>query len=159
MFYPERDKLRLDEFDGDDAMSAAKARLKVEFERTATKDGILAYGLKAKVVEAEEIPPEVFVYHRSVRQLATGFPWDMKAYDMFQNVATPVDIEETVTESEADANTKYFRSDSMDLVFRCQHDVDRAKATIEEDLKALVRDWRRLDDGSSYEKETKEYVQ
>ena len=134
-------------------------RLKVDFERTTTQDGVLAYGLKAKVVEAETIPREIFVYHRTVRQLATGFPWDLKVYDVFQNVATPVDIEETVPENEANEKTKYFRSDSLNLVFRCPSDVDKAKETIEGDISALVKNWKWLDDETTYEKETKEYVQ
>jgi len=134
-------------------------RLKVDFERTTTQDGVLAYGLKVKVVEAEAIPREIFVYHRTVRQLATGFPWDFKVYDVFQNVATPVDIEETVPENEANEKTKYFRSDSLNLVFRCPSDVDKAKETIEGDISALVKNWKWLDDETTYEKETKEYVQ
>ena len=140
-------------------MEDVKPRLKVDFERTTEGDGILAYGLKARVVEAELIPREIFVYHRTVRQLATGFPWDLEVYDMFQNVATPVDIEETVPEPQATEKTKYFRSDSLNLVFRCPSDVDKAKETIEGDISALVKNWKWLDDESTYEKETKEYVQ
>lgn len=133
-------------------------RLRVDFKETSGGDGVLAYGLRAEVTEAVGIPKEIFVYHRTPRQLATGFPWDMEIVDLFQNVATPVDIEETIPERQADEHTKYYRSSSLNLLFRNQDDVNKAKTTIDEDIADLVENWRSLEDDESFDKkETKEY--
>ena len=135
-----------------------KTELSVTYEMTTSHDRALAYGFRATVTKAVGIPAEIFVYHRSSRVIATGFPWDMEIVDEFQNVATPVDIEETVPQSLANDNTRHFRSSSVELLFRCESDMQRAKEAIDADVGALVRSWRIVgDDGSYKDTETKEY--
>ena len=136
-----------------------KVTLEVGYDMTTSHDRALAYGFRAYVKKAEGIPPEIFVYHRSSRVIATGFPWDMEIVDEFQNVATPVDIEETLPESLASDATRHFRSSSVELLFRCESDMERAKDAIDADVSALVRSWRIVGDADSYERsETKEYT-
>lgn len=135
-----------------------KAKLEVVYDMTTSHDRALAYGFRAYVAKAEGIPPEIFVYHRSSRVIATGFPWDMEIVDEFQNVATPVDIEETVPQSIANDNTRHFRSSSVELLFRCESDMDRAKDAIDQDISALVRSWNIVGEPDSYDnRETREY--
>lgn len=137
---------------------ASIASISVEYETTTSHDRALAYGFRARVVSAEGIPPEIFVFHRSTRLIATGYPWDMEVVDEFQNVATPVDIEETVSESLAGDNTRYFRSSSVELLFRCEADLERAKAAFDEDVSALVRSWNVVGGSDAYTNvETREY--
>lgn len=132
-------------------------KLVVEYSMTTASSRALAFGLRAVVTQAEGIPPEVFVMHRIPRLMATGFPWDMEIVDEFQNVAAPVDIEETPTEAEATDDTRHFRSSRVELLFRCEADMERARAGIDEDLSALVRSWRIVGAPDYENKETKEY--
>lgn len=131
--------------------------LSVEYRET-DKPGDLSYALHGEVVEAKGIPECVFVFHRAPKLIATGFPWDMEVVDYFQNVATPVDIEDTVDETLANENTRHFRSRSFDLLFRNEDDRQRAKEAIDKDVSELVSSWRRMYNPESYEKtEVKEY--
>ena len=135
-----------------------RAYLRVSYAMEPSGCSRLAYGLRVRVEEAEGIPPEIFVFHRSSRLIATGFPWDMEIVDEFQNVATPVDIEETVPERIASDATRHFRSSSVELLFRCEADLSRAKDAIDGDVAALVRAWNDVGDGGSYSNvETREY--
>jgi hypothetical protein len=136
-----------------------KVVLEVEYDMTTSHDRALAFGFRAFVKRAKGIPREIFVYHRSSRVIATGFPWDLEIVDEFQNVATPVDIEETLPEGLANDNTRHFRSESVELLFRCESDMERARDAIDADVAALVRSWRVVGDADSYESsETKEYT-
>lgn len=140
-------------------MEEDRISLKVEFRETDDPAERLAYALHGEVTEAEGIPPEIFVFHRSTRVIATGFPWDMEVIDYFQNVATPVDIEDTVDESLAGEGTRHFRSRSFDLLFRNEDDRERAKDGIDKDIAALVSSWRRVYNSGSYGRvEEKEYT-
>lgn len=134
------------------------AYLRVSYAMAPSGCGRLAYGLRVRVEEAVGIPPEIFVFHRSSRLVATGFPWDMEIVDEFQNVATPVDIEETLPESLAADSTRHFRSSSVELLFRCEADLERAKEAIDGDVSSLVEAWRDVGEGGSYSNvETREY--
>jgi hypothetical protein len=135
-----------------------KARVSVRYDMSTSGGHELSYGLRAVVTEAVGIPPEIFVYHRRGRVISTGFPWDMEVVDEFQNVATPVDIEGTVPQSLAVDGTRHFRSSSVELLFRSESDMERAKDAIDADVSALVRSWRTVCDADSYERtETREY--
>ena len=127
-----------------------KAFLRVEYRVSSERSGELAYGFTASVKEASGIPSEVFVYHVEEPMLATGFPFDRRAGAVFQNVATPVDIEETPSESEATPGDRYFRSSSVKMVFRNKDDMDRARKLVDEDLTALVESWNELSDENGY---------
>ena len=127
------------------------ARLKVEYRVSSENVGALAYGLSVSVKEASGIPSEVFVYHVEEPMLATGFPFDRRAGAVFQNVATPVDIEDTPPESDVTPEDRYFRSSSMKVLFRCKDDLDRALSTIKSDIASLVECWGQLSDESGYE--------
>jgi hypothetical protein len=131
--------------------------LSVAYSEFPSDDRGIAYALRCEVVKAEGIPPEVFVFHRFGRVMSTGFPWDMEIVDEFQNVATPVDVEETVPESLAGDNTRHFRSSSVEIVFRSPGDRERAKAAIDADVRALVRSWRELAGRGSENSETRSY--
>lgn len=136
-----------------------KVAVSVEFRETQEQGAALAYALHGEVTKAEGIPAEIFVMHRAPRLIATGFPWDMEVLDYFQNVATPVDIEDTIDEKLAGKDTRHFRSRSFDLLFRNEEDRERAKKAIDKDVAALVSSWKRVYNPSSYEKvETKEYT-
>ena len=125
-------------------------RIDAVYRRTSVKPGRLAYGLSVEVESSEGIPPEVFVYHRSAPQLASGLPWDGRVVETFQNVATPVDIAEVPSESEAPAGAPYVRSASMKAVFRNPEDVDRAVDGISGDLASLVKSWENVAGGGEY---------
>lgn len=128
-----------------------KCGIEVEYRESTERVGALAYGLVAEVRSASGIPSEVFVFHRETRMLATGFPFDYAAGAVFQNVATPADIEETPSESECDDKSRFFRASKVSLVFRSQIDMRRAKEAIDEDMAALVESWRALNDENGYE--------
>lgn len=133
-------------------------KLAVEYRETEAVPGDLSYALCGEVTEAVGIPSGIFVFHRAPKMIATGFPWDMEVVDYFQNVATPVDIEDTVDESIANENTRHFRSRSFELLFRNEKDRRRAKEAIDKDVSALVSSWRRMYNPGAYEKtESKEY--
>lgn len=135
-----------------------EVKLSVEFRETQEVPGDLAYALHGEVVEASGIPAEIFVFHRSTRMIATGFPWDMEVVDYFQNVATPVDIEDTIDEGLSNENTRHFRSREFDLFFRCEKDRERAKNAIDDDIRQLVKSWKRVYNSGKYEKtEKKDY--
>ena len=132
--------------------------LSLEFKETEDQGSDLAYGLCGEVISATGIPQEIFVMHRAPKLIATGMPWDMEIIDSFQNVATPVDIEDTVDESLANENTRHYRSKSFELLFRNEDDRDRAKNAIDEDVKRLVESWKRMYNPEAYsKKEVKEY--
>ena len=132
-------------------MEQNRPGIKVEYRRSSRRRGELAYCLSAKVTRASGIPAEVFVFHRDTRMLATGYPFDYRAGAEFQNVATPVDIEETPPESEAGPNARFFRSDHVELFFRSDIDMDRAKSAIDDDVSALVLSWGSLNDSNGFE--------
>ncbi len=134
------------------------AGLTVKYKSTPMRRGALAYCLRVEVEEADGIPPEVFVFHRDTRMLATGFPFDYKSGAEFQNVATPVDIEETCTEDGITPRSRFYRARDVELIFRSMSDLETAKTTIDEDLSALVRSWDELGDHNSFESiETRTY--
>lgn len=135
----------------DSSNDGPSARIDAVFRRTGNRPGRLAYGLSVEVESSEGMPPEVFVYHRSAPQLASGLPWDGKVVETFQNVATPVEMFEVPAESEAPAGAPYVRSRSMKAVFRNVFDMDRAADGISEDLAALVKSWENVAGEESYD--------
>lgn len=134
------------------------AFLEVEFRKSSESAGRLSYGLVVSVKSSSSIPPEVFVFHRSAPQLASGLPWDGKVVETFQNVATPVDMHEVPAAGVAPVKSPYARRDSVKLVFRCVDDMNRAAEDISSDIADLVDSWDNVGDDAGYgEVETRTY--
>ena len=121
--------------------------LKVKFSTSTTGDQYLGYAIKAEVVEAEGITPYIFMYRAGVPELPTR-----KVTDVFTNVASPVDIEET-PENEPDLFKKnpFYRRKSVTLWCRSADWVDELRDSISKDIAKLVETYKVLNDENHYE--------
>lgn len=121
-------------------------QLKVKFSTSTTGDQYLGYAIKAEVTEVEGITPYIFVYKTGMPDLRTK-----KITDVFTNVASPADIEET-PEGEPDMSSKnpFYRRKSVTLWCRSADWVDVVKENIDHDIKQLVDTYKTLNDENQY---------
>lgn len=123
--------------------------LKVKFSTTTTGDQYLGYAVKAEVIEAEGITPYIFMFQAGVPELPTR-----EIVDVFTNVASPVDIEET-PENEPDMSKKnpFYRRKSVTLWCRSADWLDKVKQRLNEDIAQLMQTYAVLNDENHYDNE------
>jgi len=94
----------------------------------------IGYTYKVEVVDASGLPPEIFVFLRIPK------PSDpAQSDDMFQNVASPADIQEyPVTTPVPGANRPFFRLSEVWLEFRNENLAEDAWRCMQEDFAALL---------------------
>jgi hypothetical protein len=121
-------------------------KLKVKFSTTTTGDQYLGYGIKAEVTEAEGITPNIFVFQTGVPELPTK-----RINDVFTNVASPTDIEET-PEGAPDMSKKnpFYRRSSVTLWCRSAEWVEELRNDLDRDIRQLVNTYRVLNDENQY---------
>lgn len=123
--------------------------LKVKFTTTTTDDQFLGYAVKAEVIEAEGITPYIFMYRAGVPELPS-----QKAVDVFTNVASPVDIEDTPeNEPDLSKHTPFYRRKSVVLWCRSADWLEEIKDRIDRDIANLLNTYRVLNDENNYDNE------
>jgi len=127
-----------------------KYSLSVEYSQSWHKAGAYAYALRARIVDAVNIPSTVFVMHRGRRRMG-----DERLIDNFDHIATPLDIEELPTTPidavSLDSTVQpYYLVDEIVIWFRCLDDLERAKKSIDEDIASLVETYRKLGNFSGF---------
>lgn len=120
--------------------------LKVKFSTSTTGDQYLGYAIKAEVTEATGITPYIFVYQTGVPDLPGG-----KINDVFTNIASPTDIEET-PEGEPDMSKKnpFYRRKSVTLWCRSADWVEEIRKNLDLDIAKLVETYKVLNDENNY---------
>lgn len=121
-------------------------KIKVKFSTTTTGDQYLGYGVKAEVTEAEGITPNIFVFQAGVPELPTK-----RINDVFTNVASPTDIEET-PEGAPDLSKKnpFYRRSSVTVWCRSTEQLEDVKYNLDKDIHRLVETYRVLNDENQY---------
>lgn len=93
------------------------------------------YYLVLEATGATDMPSEVFVFQRTTQY---GESADDEFADLFVNVASPSDIEETPVGLPNDDNNPYYRSSDLTLCFRSAVELEECWAYIKEDIEGLV---------------------
>jgi hypothetical protein len=95
---------------------------------------IVGFKFKVEVVEAVGLPPEIFCFLRIPK------PSDpIQSDDVFQNIASPTDIQEyPVTTPEPGANRPFFRLSEATLEFRSESLANDAWRCMQSDFDALL---------------------
>lgn len=121
-------------------------KIKVKFSTTTTGDQYLGYAIKAEVVEADGITPDIFVFQAGVPELHTK-----RINDVFTNVASPVDIEETPSgEPDLSKKNPFYRRSSVTLWCRSAAWLEEIKNNLDRDIRSLVDTYRVLNDENQY---------
>jgi hypothetical protein len=97
---------------------------------------LFSYDLKVEVIEATEMPEEIFVFQRrTLPPLSAG----EDPTDAFVCLADPVDLQEFPPTAPAlDEEIPYFRVNEVTLRFRSMLQLEDVQRLIDEDIQILV---------------------
>jgi hypothetical protein len=110
--------------------------IKVQYSRSEPTEHLFSYDLKIEVLEATDMPEEIFVFERRTSPpLQTGGD----PTDKFVCIADPVDLQEFPPNAPAlDDEMPYFRVTEVTLRFRSMVTLEETKDLIDEDIQLLV---------------------
>lgn len=109
------------------------------------------YRYVVRVVEAAEMPKEIFVFQR--KPGSAGVEGALYTDD-FANIASPADLEEYPLDAPDNPSAPFFRKDEIDLVFRSEEIGTEAWAGILSEVAGLVEALNYMDDLSQVEEVT-----
>ena len=122
-------------------------RIRVRFNESAEHRGGFDYALIVEIVEANDLPRKIFVYH----QMPAGI--DGNTFSEFDHIATPVDIQE-IPEDAASELVPWYRTDKCTIWCRSLSDVNMAKKMFTEDIAAFHRNYIELSSEENFSKQT-----
>ena len=99
-----------------------------------------SHRLQAWVADSTDVSPGVFVYQRY-----PPLPEETEPDDKFVNIASASDMAEYPLDEPVDAQHPFFRRTSIDLVFRSVAVMNQSWASIQADIRELMRNLNRLD--------------
>ena len=97
---------------------------------------IQSYDMTLEVIDAEDIPAEIFVFETGVAPARTP---EEEASDFFVHVASPVDLEELpIGSAEPIALIPFYRLPKITLKFRSLLDLEETWEYIKQDIHGLI---------------------
>ena len=110
--------------------------IKVKYSRTEQTENLYGYDLKLEVLEATDMPEEIFVFQRRTSPpLEAG----QDPTDTFVCIADPVDLQEyPPTAPDLENEMPYFRVKEVLLRFRSMITLEETRDLIDEDIQLLV---------------------
>lgn len=126
--------------------------IKIRYERSDIQPGLQAYGLKLTVLEATDMPKEIFVMRRDVKPAvdpvtapAPGVTDPGIQPDTFICLADPVDLEEVPVDVPDPANEMpYYRLGVVEFWFRSPDILEETYTLFTEDVAKLVQSLKSL---------------
>ncbi len=118
-------------------------QLTVLYSRSSDAEVFNAYGLHVEVTDAVEMPSEIFVYQRGTAPP----PGSGEApRDVFFQIADPLDLETLpVDEPYLAEEIPYYRTSSVDLLFRSPITREETEQLIKETIATLVHTLNSVD--------------
>ena len=116
-------------------------------------DGTIKQGyyLIVEALSATDMPTEIFVFQRTTQY---GESADDQFGDLFVNVASPTDIQETPVGAPNDDNNPYYRTSDLTLCFRSEVELEECWEYIKEDIEGLVAALKSLENLEQVEEVT-----
>lgn len=112
------------------------ASIKIRYSRSEERNKYFSYDLKIEVIEATDMPEEIFVFQRRTSPpLQAGGD----ATDTFVCIADPVDLQEfPPTQPDLENEMPYFRLSEVLLRFRSMLELEEVQTLIDQDVTLLV---------------------
>jgi hypothetical protein len=108
----------------------------VRYYVSVKQNAMFCYLLKVVAESAVEMPKEIFIFQRNVAPAQTA---NAQPTDQFTCLADPVDLEEIPVDVPDLLNEMpYYRSATVDLLFRDMITLEETKTLIAEDIQILV---------------------
>jgi hypothetical protein len=127
----------------------------VEYHRSTPMQSLYGYNLKVVVVNAVDMPKEIFMYQRGAGTAPTV---DEPVRDNFVGIADPVDLQEIPPLAPELLNSiPYYRTSEVVLGFRSIIDLESTETDIRDDIRGLITSLRAMEDYSSVGTVTETY--
>ena len=112
------------------------ASIKIRYSRSENRADVFSYDLKVEVIEATDMPEEIFVFQeRTSPPLEAG----SDPTNTFVCIADPVDLQEfPPTAPNPAEEMPYFRVKEVTLRFRSMLDLQETQGLIDQDIELLV---------------------
>ena len=111
------------------------ASIDLRFRYDNNEPQVQAYDLEISVLNAVDMPEEVFVINQGVAPI---YEHDSTPGDLFTSVADPLDLEEYPAGPPANAQIPFYRTAQVTLRFRSYAQLLQTKQLIVDDLQGLV---------------------
>lgn len=113
------------------------ASIQMRYSVSRLSEPRTAYKLRAEVLAADGLDPEIFVFRRRPPALD---PQINASGDEFQHVADPVDFERYPADAPDLLNhMPYYRLRTVELVFKCVSDLDETRNMLKSDIALLAK--------------------
>ena len=103
----------------------------VRYYTNKVQENLFSYDLRVEVVSATEMPKEIFIFQRSIK--------DILIADRFTCIADPVDLEEVpVRTPDLADEMPYYRTSLVTLRFRDMQELTECQTLMDQDIQLLV---------------------
>ena len=110
--------------------------INIRYYVSQRQNNLFAYMLRVVAIAATEMSKEVFVFQRNVAPAETA---NAQPTDQFICLADPVDLEDIpVGSPNLPAEMPYYRTDTVDLMFRSMEELEDTRSLIDSDVQGLV---------------------